>query len=462
VSTAPSLRSNETGAVALTVALALTLLVSLCFLLLHYGMLRTVRRELQNAADSIALAGAISVRDHGLAAGGQLDLGGLPGVVGSQVTRVPFQTTLEVRPYEPQGRVVVEARLTAEYQSPFNPFSSSPLLFTVSSFSEVHQTSFGDRWPVTVVLLDASGSMGEKLDEDPSVTLFQALASLVDAYATNPFPVRTGVLVFNSDIVARVEPPPSDQANAEAIRAALASVRPRGSTDLRKAFDTAAEMLAPFTDVKQRSAVLISDGKPTAGGRWHWPSWDDLWPFDSPKETAMEAVRRLHAVEPSGASVFTIETRPKISLPWWIPGPLHGLLGGEPGTSFMIEVSGGPYKNNDPAFYAQVTGLTDVQGFLAAMSYHVCRFGPLEQMPGAGGEQPDPISVHLRAGDSERPLLEVENSTSDPHTPSYAVREGIGSTWVVLSMGACYELGRDASARVVIRWGQPRLTLAEH
>ncbi|MHA1651799.1 MAG: FHA domain-containing protein [Candidatus Helarchaeota archaeon] len=117
-------------------------------------------------------------------------------------------------------------------------------------------------------LLDVSGSMGQKLKNDPNQTRIDAaktaLVEVVDELAKDQN-TEFGVLAFgtegcNTEFITKFTH------NAEIVRQTIAPLKPRGATPIEKAIREGANILRNRTNAGRLVLILISDGQETCGG----------------------------------------------------------------------------------------------------------------------------------------------------------------------------------------------------
>jgi Flp pilus assembly protein TadG len=216
-------RRREEGSILVIVGIGSSLFVALILLLLHTGKMMVVRKELQTAADSTALAAALALRERGMQPGFTVDVSEIDAMIHQHTTSVPYQTEVEVQDNCGQRHALVRVTLTAKYKSPFNPLKTAPRQLSATAHARVPQYCSADSWPAVVVVLDASASMKDRVGV---YDLWQLLTKTMVEYTSQPFPVRNGVVAFNKKVVAAVPPPNDNRSNVGAIAAALGGVLP--------------------------------------------------------------------------------------------------------------------------------------------------------------------------------------------------------------------------------------------
>ncbi len=268
-------------------------------------------------------------------------------------------------------------------------------------------------------------------------TLYQLLTRLVEAYAVEPFPVRTGVVIFNDKVVKTVGPPRGNRSNGDAVSDALRGVTPTGSTNIKTALRHAGAMVGSAAD----SVVMVTDGQPTAGGSmWGFLPW-----VDSHSDKARQAASEVRQGRDGGppAHLFCVETQPREDRQ----------------SKFLKEIAGGPgTSGNDPNFYYPVRMIDDIAAFLRAMARRACAFGPLPGTPEQDFEETAAAFLRDAAGDEDRLTRlsqgAVETTSSDA---AWAYAKTNGGHYVQLSRRTCHRVAREQGTAVVARFGGLRL-----
>ena len=212
-------RRGEDGSVAITATATLVLLSTIVMLVLRSGHAATTKRELQSAADAAAVALAAQIRENGVPQAPQAD--GKIGLTQSIRDVIDAHTKLS---YTVEGRLLdsenqgnttwakVEIKLIAQYTSPFNVFNSGTKELIYTSRARVRETTIGGakKWPAALLMVDRSASTSASVRWGGSQTRFEVLKQVVSTFASNPFPVRLGVMFYHRhvDDGARRVPPP--------------------------------------------------------------------------------------------------------------------------------------------------------------------------------------------------------------------------------------------------------------
>jgi hypothetical protein len=143
-----------------------------------------------------------------------------------------------------------------------------------------------------------------------------------------------------------------------------------------------------------------------------------------------------------------------MALPQW--------LRGQTVTEYMVELAGGAKSSgNDPTYYYQVQDPGHVEKFLAAMARQVCAFGPID-IDRKGGQDVDDqlVFAFLRdehGNESSLKAMQLGETTLKYWTDGFEFLPRHDGIWVLLTTTTCYNLGRNPSRQVIIRWGEPEL-----
>ena len=459
-SRAPLGVSGESGAVAIMVGLVMTVvLLATTVIMLVVGQLARTGREMQSAADAVALAAAYSLQQHGL-----------PYRPDLAVPLAPRNVTLGVAPrvFSPvhrpdENRSIVGVELTGLFDSEQAFFGPLLRLWTVRkrAYAQVWEDVFGDRWPALTLIVDGSDFMNQPSLGNPSLRAWDVLRQVIDNYATQTLPVRNGLVVFNDNAVVNLAPPTDRRYNIATIRTQLNTVVPHGLSNIRAGIDAAASHLRSVR--YGRNVVLISDGEATRGGGC------------APRqpchfEAARQAGTRLRYLGgpsgPTGVNLFTVETR------------RHNFT---PQAARLLEqLAGAPLTpGNNGTMRQLVQGIVGINAFLTRLTRLICTFGPLDPAP---GEHPvrdernrrlDPPVLRPVRGDLLAPqrvyafvrhpngaeiyIPRVENRDDLPRNAGFEYLSSPAGSFVVLTQASCNQLGADPRRRLVVRWDDAQL-----
>ena len=420
------------------------------------------RREVQSAADAMALAAAHSLEQLGLDGNSQLYNEQVSRILAPRNARLAVDATFNVkltaerRPQEPEHRAFVRVDVAVTFDSRQSwPGYWRMLPIHATAYAQVNENVFGDKWPAMVMAIDASKSMSFPILGSATTPAFTIVQQAVIAYVSNTLPVRNGVVIFN-DAVVRHEPPPAGNVNnLAAIQSAFTQAgAPTGLTNARAALDQVRVDLTANTQLDDgRNVVFISDGEPTLGGA-------------CPAQAAchftagVQAATQLRDLADSGAALFTLEIRRSN---YWTAV-----------TDFMHQISGGPHTaGNDPTMSFSAQNQIGITSFITGLTRSICAFGPLTPRPlTAGtdafrlrppvrnpGQDPRRVFAFLREQNGqETPIPFVPNRDLVPTAPGFEYATNVDNeSFVILTLASCNQLGADATRRLVVRWDEPQL-----
>jgi hypothetical protein len=447
---------EESGSVALTFALSMMVLGGFVVATLVIGRQVLERRELQSAADALALGGAFSVEQLGI----PLQTGVvLP--IGPRNTRLPLTAKLEVvlRP-APERRVMVRVTANATLDTQQTWFSKRFLQMQVISHAQVNEQIYGEIWPAVTILIDGSKGMGDALLGSLNKSAFSVLAQLVSDYVGRRLPVRNGVVIFNDGVAAAIDPPVDNdnETIVQPILTALNTTVPTGQTNTTAGLERARVQMNTIV-TGGRNVLLVSDGEPTLGG----PCAPQEACHITEAEKKAGQVRNLVNGNPSdGVALFTVEIRrsnwdPKVS------------------SNVMLHMAGQPMSaGNDPTMNTPVQNAAEIEAFLTEFTKSICAFGPLDPGPGAAAKDCRPRSVNpsllgppqrvfsfLRYPSGQEAVIpRVPNRDLVPNAQGFEYVVNEKGSFVVLTLASCQALGKDPLRRLVIRWDDPQLVEA--
>jgi len=440
---------RESGAIALTVSLSMAIVLGMVIASVVLGRKSVSRRELQSAADAVALAAAYSVQQNGLPL---RDLPARP--YGPANTVMPVTPTFSVltRP-EAEHRIMVRVNLLGSLDSEQAWFQRM-FQIRVESHAQVNEQIFGATWPAFVIVLDASQSMKYPIPGSNTLSALNVMKQVITAYAALRLPVRNGLVIFSTAVVQDV-PPPTQKENKvqlQKIQSALAKVTPStvAGTNTREGLRRAGQDLQSMPP--GRNVMLITDGDPTLGG----PCNLGLPCHYTAAENEADALRNV-----TQAALFAAEIRRSNS--------------DQQMTSFLQGIAGMPGSaGNDPEMYFLVDSAGGMMQLLIGVASGVCAFGPLTPAPGSG---PDPYRLRGSAQDLAGPPQRVFAFFREPNaseTPMRMVPDRVAAfnqmgfeyvvepdgAYVVLTLEACRYLGDDPARLVVVRWDDAQLSPA--
>jgi Flp pilus assembly protein TadG len=455
---------GERGSV--TVSFAFMLPVLCCFVVAALVLSREAleRRELQSAADALALAGTHSLEQNGTpfhrAPADPLP----PKNARLKVTSV---FTVERRPLEHRALVRVDADTVFDSQQGWFPKRILPL--KVTAWAQVNENVFGDKWPALLFAVDSSQSMNQPILGSSGTSAYTVITQLVQSYASNTLPVRNGVILFNRTVVAQSAPPPGNQNNLQGIQQAFVQAgTPRDLTDARGALDRARQHLTGM--LGGRNVVFVSDGEPTAG-----PCGPDQAVCHFQEAVQASNLLRNLVVEGDGihdgVALFTVEIRRSN---YWSQV-----------TDFLRAISGKPMSaGNDATMSFPAQSMIGIQQFITGLTRSICMFGPLD--PKLGDPTPaasrDPVASPLRGrpgnpdlnngrrrvfaflrepvpSEIEHPLPIVPNRDFVPNQQGFEYFVVGQDAFVILTLASCNYLGADNGRRLIVRWDDPQLVL---
>ncbi len=431
--------------------LSLFLILGLVISGLVIGRQSVSRRELQTAADAMALAGAFSLEQHGLLPSGSIQSGpAMPFF--ARNTRLAIKGAVFNAPpqQEDEHRAIVSLNLSATFDTAQTWIDPRFRTISVSSTAQINEMIFGEVWPTVIFLLDASLTMQYSLLGDVGHNAFEALTEIVLAYARNTLPVRNGAVVFNSVVLpfALAPPPSTNTNNLAAITTALRSVALADGTNTRAALATAQQLLESQPEGVRRYVILLSDGQPTRG--------DPSCPPDDPchilaAEQAATGLRQTGLANLVGAEIRHMGSSSSTE-------------------AFLRRISGKlGSAGNDPSMYEMFLTRVSIGSYINKLTRIICTFGPLEPHPGSPADDfrlrpsnphppgpPQRIFAFLRTPDGAEELIpKVEDR--DIKGPGFEYAEDDKGAFVILTLDSCNDLGADAEQRLVVRWDDPQL-----
>lgn len=488
-------RDDERGGIAVMVGLFALIFASVTWAVLAAAQRHTVGRQLYNVADSLALAGAAMVLEQGAEGDTVRNWDQLVAMVGKpNAPGQAFSASARVMPDKDatRERRLVEVTVEADHDS-----SLGTQHYKIVSYAYVFEKlEQEDERRAVVLVLDASGSMarGRGQSARNKKDLWGMLQEVVTEFVALHLPVRTGMLVFNSDLQLHVLPhrkyicfddedllvvpgrkicdveqltkdqqkdhwrrwcgaserpddpkkidtdnPVTCEHSLKAIEAAMGQVKPKGGTNLKEALELAQDLLAR-SGAPKHTAALITDGNPTRGG---------ILGFLFNERAARIAATNLRK---AGSDLHAIETRARKTSSssdflQEIAGPGAGREGAPddevgPFRTDVCPGKGGEQSEaseGDNGFYHAVSRMDEVGEVLDGLVNAVCAYGPLNLRQG------EPVGVYLLLGAEEKKLELCKD---------YHLRGGL----LMLNKQACQDLGKGAGNRLMIRWGRPRLT----
>ena len=451
-------RSGEDGSIILAAALCMFLIMGMTLMAMIIGRQSYTRREMQTAVDGLALMGAHNLQQNGFpyslskatyyAKKAYKSGGKNAQVLSALVIPQAFEYKGSPRNYR-----MVHATLKGRMTTWQNWLPTKYLEMTVSSYAQVNEQWFGDKWPVIVFVLDASDSMTYPL-LGSTAKAWTVLKNLVLAYAKNTFPARNGLVTFNDKWVKSVFPSKTSANNLSAITFALNATGLIAGTNTADALKRARTLLNPFSTADGKNVIMITDGEPTRGSGCVKQS-ACCWNVARTQGTAVRKTTR--------AALFTVEIRRTNYT--------------KQTTTFLQGISGQPGTNgNNKAMHYQVQSVLGVQAFLNALTRSICAWGPLHPRPGTGydkvrrprgsrknptksGGKPQRIFAFIRhPGGKEVRIPLVKNRNTAPLKSGWEYYvDPKGDAHVILSIKSCNEMGKSPQRRLVVRWDDPVL-----
>ncbi|MBK8481639.1 MAG: Tad domain-containing protein [Proteobacteria bacterium] len=484
---------------AVAVALLGLILLVTAFGLLRFGRLRLERQQLQQAADSLALAAGIVLRDEGREAAGQHALSALAArlalaITGRQdVQLLPIELQLE---HDAAGREIGEV-LTVRLSASAEPLMAGRAAIQLQAAAAVRlgrelQPAGSEGWPAVVYVVEATNSLWQKI-EGTEQSFWEIVYQAFNQTKLEQLPAATGLVAF-----ARQEQLPAVEPrlhNSPAIRAGLqqlnriADVR-RGSpfsfAFIRAYFDSstrnidlglkraAALLAAPQHARRSRNVVLVATGPPLTDERAYLQQLMQFW--RSPSDETMESARALRgpAARP-GAALYSVELGtwryPTEVLDEWAWG-MVARLQGKTMARFLVDAAGAAgSEGGDPAYYYPLNLVDTADRLGDRLTSGACSFRVGADRGAAAAEQDSAaISRAARAGrlgvfvvgeseGSERRLPRLldgtTNALAQEQTQGYALQNLRGWPELRLALGTCLALGRDPHQRLLVRWGEP-------
>ncbi len=434
--------NTESGSVILMVALTTTITLGIVIAGLVIGRLSFNRRELQNAADALALAGAFNLQQNGLPFQASTPLPYLPD--NTRLPGAPFFTVIH-RPTE--NRAIVQVDINGIFDSEQTWFQRT-FNVQVRSFAQVNEMVFGESWPALTIVIDASESMQLPILASNGQSAFQVLRNVVLAYASNTLPVRNGVVVFNNNVVSQAPPPVGKNNNLSAISTALNSASPQGRTNAFAALQRGRQQLQNLPG--GRNMIFISDGEPTVGGPCA---------VNEPCHFTVANQEASRVRNDAQAAIFSVEIR-RTNFTTQAEQLLTGIAG-------LPNTAGG-----DSSMSYLVQGALGIVQFITGLTRSICAFGPLSPGPGA---PPDTLRPRSTNGNLSGPPRRVFAFIREPTGTEWSIpivtnRDTIPSTqqgfeyftdasgaYVILSLGTCNHLGENPDRRLVVRWDDAQL-----
>jgi hypothetical protein len=453
---------GERGSVTVSFAFMLPVLCAFAVAALVLSREVLERRELQSAADSLALAGAHSLEQVGTPI---QRLGGDALPPRNARLKVNWTIAVERRPLE--QRALVHITAASVFDSQQKLLTPGLLGLHAQAWAQVNENVFGDKWPALIFAIDSSQSMNQPILGSSGTSAYAVLTQLIQSYASNTLPVRNGVILFNRTVVAQAPPPAGNMNNLQAINQAFTQAgTPRDLTDAKGAIDRARQHLTGMQG--GRNVVFVSDGEPTAG-----PCGPDQAVCHFQEAVQASNLLRNLVVEGDGihdgVSVFTVEVRRSN---YWTQV-----------TDFLRAISGKPMSaGNDATMSFPAQSMIGIQQFITGLTRSICMFGPLDPKLGAPDlvNSRDKVASPLRGrpgnadlngtrrrifaflrehapSEIEHALPIVPNRDLVPAQQGFEYFTVGQDAFVILTLASCNYLGADSGRRLIVRWDDPQL-----
>lgn len=498
---------GEDGVVAIAVAMLALVLLATAFGLVRIGRLRLERRQLQQAADSVALAAGLLLRDAGRGPTGQLEQ--LAALAAHLVHGITGRNDVQLSPLaiasqrDESGREAAEL-LTVQLSASAEPVvpGGAPVQLvgraTVRLGREL--TPAGpEGWPAVVYVVEATNSLYQKI-EGTERSFWEILYQAFQQSRFEQLPLALGMVAFAwSELQPSVEP---RLQNHGALRAKLEEIdriarirrEPKPTLEFITTYlkasgrntdlglKRAAELLAvPEHAKRSRSVVLVTTGPPLTDERGIIDKAVQI--FRSSSDATADRARALRGAASSpGAALYSVEmTTEKYAtevLDAWIWRGVKWLQGREV-SNFLLDVAGAAGSAGGDRAYYYVLNLVDTVDRLAErLRTGACTFRlgadrdatALAQGPGAlsAAARVGQLGVFVvgdEGGAAEQRLERVSEATistlADANRQGYALQNVSGWPELRLALGTCLELGRDPHKRLLVRWGEPVLALPQ-
>lgn len=450
-------QSKEDGSIILAASLCMFLIMGMTLMAMIIGRQSYTRREMQTAVDGLALMGAHNLQQNGLPynpawATYFVNKAYKGGGKNAQILSAMVKEQDFIEKGTPRNYRTVYATLKGRMGTWQKWLPTKYLDMTVTSYAQVNEQWFGEKWPVIIFALDASSSMKWPI-LGSSKPAWDVLKSLIIAYAKNTFPARNGLVTFNSVWRNKVTPTKSSSNNLSSISTALKATSLDTGTNIYDAFLRSRQIVTPFGSKDGKNVILITDGEPTHAAGCAKQSLC-CWT----KARSQASVVRNSA----RAAIFTVEIRRTNYT--------------QQSTTFLKRVSGQPgTAGNNGGMHYIVQSALGVQAFLNALTRSICAWGPLHPRPGTGYHnvrRPRPNGSRLNLikpkqrifafirypGGKEIRIPMVSDRNSKPLKPGWEYHiDSKGDAHVILSIKSCNDLGGSAARRLVVRWDDPVL-----
>lgn len=501
-------RDNERGGIAVMVGIFALLMATTTWALLAAVQRHSVDRHLHHVADSLALAGAAMVLEQGVEGDVVRNWDSLVATVGRpNASGQPFTARARVIYVkdEKRERRLVEVTVESDLDSVLGRRH-----YRIVSYAYVSERLYTDEWPVLVLVLDASNSMGAtRYDSkfNKKTSLWKKLQNVVDAFLNLQMPVRTGVVAFNDDVAATVAPAaskvtfyegatekvPASMSDADiCVKDTTADPSAAGAQQAGGAAPAASGKGKSKTAMRELRSLTCASNRQAIRSALRWLKVFFM-PFDKRKgstniKAGLDGAREMLAApaffEASKRAVTVSDGEPSAggSMWWWVP------FLGKPTDKEAAFTAGKKLretkKNGVGLFSIETAARHEGKSkFLIELSGPPLVAGePDTGNPSCGDEQKVQYPFYMRVAqmdDVDTILIQLAKaicsygplkmSEGDPiavylETPQgdTKLKEGtdyeLCSGWVQLSKERCRTLGQNSDQHLVIRWGRPRLT----
>ena len=434
--------SRERGSIALMAAGVCTALGFLALGGAFIGRVVNARNEAQRVADAAALSGGNIVRALGLpfddAKRARAE------EIARRNTRLPVAFSWGVAESADHDKLSLEVVATLGMEAPRFLYPGGTKTVTARAASGLGQqrlTEANRKFPRFVLVLDYSGSMIADLNGgNGHPSSIEVLKSSINALLDLHLPIKWGVVIFSSQVMKTV---PLDAGTEptrgydEQIRQVVNATQLGNMTNTSAALDRARAIHDAVPGNERRHVLLVSDGRPTAGGNEGgardaatrlWGDLVDIW--------------TLHVQNSNPQNTAEIENLEKL----------------------MRSISGAADAHPDGSYYRQAhTGKELAQQFRTIASLIACEIGPIEPVP------PDPNNVYIflsaGLGDEEGLLdsrREGATKASDLADPDQSFKSGRyffyrpDNQVLYVTESVCDDI-IDGGKGVVVRFQPPRL-----
>lgn len=452
------MRGAQQGSIIMIMALSMSLILGLLLACMVIGRQHISRRELQSAADAAALAGAYHVQQLGSTITPKILLDATNPNTDLSISKLVWQSFRynNIHASRKHNRHVFQVAFTGRFLTKQMFFPEKFLDIAVSAQAQINEMVFGHKWPVVILMLDASDSMNKPLLGGGGIA-WDVVSQVFKAYAANTLPVRNGLVLYAQTMI-EAKPYASSTNNLSAITTAINKVgaNKEKKTNIQQALIRARQQLTPFDPNQEGlNVIMFSEGAPTLAAGC--PPQDGVC---CAQRAVSEATRIRNQTR---AGLMTVEIRHQNYDP--------------ADTKFLLDIAGPPNSAGKDKDYAHmVSSPLMVAGFMNELIRVLCSWGPLVPGPGAPSDtyRPRPgvanllppkrrVYVYLwdQKSATEIPIPYWSNATTQPNDHGFQTLVQTGGvkpgTYITLTQRSCNWLGADPTRRIIVRWDDAQL-----